>query len=291
MKILTKLLPLMLAALLLLAACTSASPSATAEPTAAPTPEAVEATAEPTAEPEGEPEGEPDGGDDNPLKLLSPGKLVIGSSPDYPPYESYEGETLVGFDIELMTAVCDIMGLEIEWSPMEFDTILMAMESGQVDCGVSGFTWSQDREDSGILFSTPYVDSSQVVFVLDDSDIQSVDDLHGKKVYASLGTTGAMALEDLGFDDMDITYGSDYQMAFQMLAEGQVDGVAVDAGVGQSHIDNGRPFRGLEPPLLEEENHVVFAPGMEALKAEVDAAITQYMATAEYKALREKFGL
>lgn len=278
-----KWIPLLLAALLLLGACASPSPSATAEPTPAATQDA------PDAGDAGD-EGGTDASDYHAL-LLDSTKLTIGMSPDYPPYESYEGETLVGFDIELMTAVCEILGLQVEWAPMEFDTILMAMQSGQVDCGVSGFTWSQEREDSGILFSTAYVDSSQVVFVREDGGIQSVDDLHGKKIYASLGTTGAAALEDLGYDDMEITYGSDYQMSFQMLDGGQVDGVVADAGVGQAHIENGRPFLAMQPPLLEEQNHVVFSPGKEALKAAVDGAIAEFMKTEDYQALRLKFGL
>ena len=263
MKRTMKLLPLLLAMLLLACACNAPSAAGNA----------------------------PAAAGDYTKRLLKPTELVIGMSPDYPPYESLEGETLVGFDIELMEAVGESLGLEVVWSMMDFDTIIMAMQSGQVDCGVSGFTWTQERVDAGILFSTPYVDSAQVVFVHEESDIQTVEDLHGTSVYASLGTTGAMSLEDLGYEDLTIVPGSDYQMAFQMLAEKQVDGVAVDVGVGQSHIDNGRPFRALEPALLEEENHVVFAPGMEDVKTAVDGAIAEFMKTEAYKELRVKFGL
>lgn len=274
MKNVARLLPLLLAAFLLFSACSSPTPTASQ-----PTPDVgeVEDVAAPAA--------------DYRDLLLKPDELTIGSSPDYPPYESYEGEKLVGFDIELMEAVGEILGLKIVWSPMEFDTIIMAMQSGQVDCGVSGFTWSQDREDSGLLFSVPYVDSAQTVFVLEDSGIESVEDLHGKDVYSSLGTTGTMALEDLGYEDLNIVPGSDFQMGFQMLAEGQVDGVVSDAGVGMAHIENGRPFRAVEPPLLEEENHVLFAPGNELIKEAIDGAIAQFMQTEEYQALRLKFGL
>jgi polar amino acid transport system substrate-binding protein len=221
-------------------------------------------------------------------KLLSRGILTIGTSPDYPPYESLNGDQLVGFDIELIEAVAGSLGLKVDWNKMEFDSILIALQAGQIDAGVSGFTYTKEREDAGTLFSVPYLHSAQVAFVLASSEIRTVEDIPGHHFYAGLGTTGEAALNEI--DGVEISNQMDYQIAFELLKQGQLDGVVCDVAVGEGYI-NPLGLRKIDPPLIEEENHVVFRRGNEAVRDALNGALDAFKKTEDYAKLRLKFGL
>jgi polar amino acid transport system substrate-binding protein len=221
-------------------------------------------------------------------KLLRPDQLTIGTSPDYPPYESLDGDRLVGFDIEMMEAVAASMGLKIDWNQMEFDAILIALQAGQIDAGVSGFTYTKEREDAGTLFSAPYLKSAQVAFVRRDSDIRTAADFPGHHFYAGLGTTGEAAIKDI--QGIELSNTLDYQIAFELLKQGQLDGVVCDVAVGEGYVRS-MDLRKIEPPLIDEENHVVFRRGNEAVREAFNRALEAFMKTEDYTKLRMKFGL
>ena len=96
---------------------------------------------------------------------IEEGKLYVGISPDYAPYEfvdlTKEGaDKYVGADVELAKKIADKLGLELVLKPMAFDLILAALDTGKIDVAISGFTWSSDRADS-YLFSSAYFDDGE----------------------------------------------------------------------------------------------------------------------------------
>ena len=114
-----------------LAACSSTPAAA---PTDAPTEAATDA---PTEAPTDEPTAEPaSAGSDTNAKT----KLVVGTSADFPPYEYYDGDKIVGVEVEMMEKIAEKLGMEFELVDMSFDTIIAAVTSGKVDIGMSGFT-------------------------------------------------------------------------------------------------------------------------------------------------------
>lgn len=217
--------------------------------------------------------------------LLKKGKLVVGTSPDYPPFESLdETGKLVGFDIELGTKVAQEMGLEIEFVQMSFDTIISALQAGQVDVGLSGFTYDPERD---VIFSTPYLNSAQMCVVQTDSEYQSHTDLAGKNVYAGPGTTGEKAAQE-NIENVTVALAGDYQIAFEMLRNGQIDAVVCDRAVATNY-DKQDDFRMLEAPIIEEENSMIIKKGNDMLGEALNAAIEKYMASDEYTALVESY--
>lgn len=111
-------------------------------------------------------------------------KLLIGISPDYAPYESLntDGE-MEGFDIDMTKELINIMNenggnYTYEFKQMSFDTISTSLMAKQIDLGISGFTMHDDWD---VLWSNKYNDSKQVALVSEDSSIQTVKDLEGKK--------------------------------------------------------------------------------------------------------------
>lgn len=97
----------------------------------------------------------------------SNGKLVMATNAEFPPYESMEGGEVVGIDADMMQAVCDILGMELEIENIEFDSIIPEIQSGKADVGVAGMTVTEDRLKN-VDFSDPYTTGTQVIIVRKD---------------------------------------------------------------------------------------------------------------------------
>ncbi len=94
----------------------------------------------------------------------SNGKLIMATNAAFEPYEYYEGEKVVGIDVDMAQAVCDLLGYELVVEDMEFDSIINAVQSGKADIGVAGMTVTEDRLKS-IDFTDSYTTSTQVIIV------------------------------------------------------------------------------------------------------------------------------
>lgn len=87
---------------------------------------------------------------------------TVGVSPDYQPYESLDtnGE-MIGFDIDMVNLLEGYMSeeegktVELEFKQMDFDNIITQIQGDQIDLGISGFTYSEDRE---VEWSVPYLE-------------------------------------------------------------------------------------------------------------------------------------
>ena len=113
-------------------------------------------------------------GDDADQKSYTPddsversGTLVMATNAEFPPYESMDGDKVVGVDVDMMQAVCDILGMELKVENMEFDSIIAAVQSGKADVGVAGMTVTPDREEN-VSFTQGYATSKQVIIVRKD---------------------------------------------------------------------------------------------------------------------------
>lgn len=94
----------------------------------------------------------------------SNGTLVMATNAAFEPYEYYEGDTIVGIDVDMAQAVCDKLGYELEIEDIEFDSIINEVKSGKADMGVAGMTVTEDRLKS-IDFTDPYTTATQVIIV------------------------------------------------------------------------------------------------------------------------------
>lgn len=92
------------------------------------------------------------------------GKLVMATNAAFPPYELKSGDKVVGIDPDMMMAVCDKLGLELEIEDMEFDSIISAVASGKVDVGVAGISVTDERKKN-VNFTVGYATSTQVIIV------------------------------------------------------------------------------------------------------------------------------
>lgn len=95
------------------------------------------------------------------------GTLVMATNAEFPPYELLENQEVVGFDVDMMRAVCDKLGYELEIENMAFDSIIASVDSGKADVGVAGMTVTEDRLKN-VDFSDPYTTATQIIVVRAD---------------------------------------------------------------------------------------------------------------------------
>lgn len=92
------------------------------------------------------------------------GTLTMATNVAFPPYEYYENGVAAGIDVDLSQAVADKLGMELVISDIEFDSIIIAVQTGKADIGVAGMTVTEDRLKN-IDFTDSYTTSKQVIIV------------------------------------------------------------------------------------------------------------------------------
>ncbi|MBR6107433.1 MAG: transporter substrate-binding domain-containing protein [Oscillospiraceae bacterium] len=90
--------------------------------------------------------------------------LIMATNAEFPPYESYDGKTVVGFDVDMMNAVCDYLGYELKIEDMDFNSVLPAVQNEKADVGVAGLSVTPEREKD-VLFTDNYAVTHQVIVV------------------------------------------------------------------------------------------------------------------------------
>ncbi|MBN1280582.1 MAG: transporter substrate-binding domain-containing protein [Candidatus Thermoplasmatota archaeon] len=127
-------------------------------------------------------------------------KIIIGTNAYFPPFEFYQNNTIVGYDIELVTKILTDAGYEVEVRNMDFDSLETAITSNSIDIIAAGYTITANR--SLVMdFSMPYFDSNQSVLINlnnhPDLIINSTDDFGAlEKVGAQRYTTGEIWIQD-----------------------------------------------------------------------------------------------
>lgn len=124
-------------------------------------------------------------------KIEDSGKIVLGTSADYPPFEFHamiDGkDEIVGFDLEIAKYIADELGVELVVQDMEFDKLLGGLASGMLDFVVAGMNPDPERAAN---FSDIYYEANLAVLVRkDNTEIKTMEDLDGKSIGVQIGTT------------------------------------------------------------------------------------------------------
>lgn len=131
--------------------------------------------------------------DDGTYTLVEDGKLTVASDLAFPPFDSLDGDTPVGFDVDISKGIAEKLGLECSYLPAQnFDTIIPTIKAGgKADIGNSAFTITDERKEE-IDFTDPYLDSNQSIATASTAERKSSEDLNaeGVKIAVQSGTTG-----------------------------------------------------------------------------------------------------
>jgi polar amino acid transport system substrate-binding protein len=187
-------------------------------------------------------------------RIRSTGVLKIGTDATYPPFEFNDEATgqLVGFDIDLMQAICQNLKLKPEFIVVPFGGIIPGLRSGKYDCIISAMTITEERERA-VDFSLPYYDAGQTIAVpLNDTSIHSIDDLKGMKVGVQLGTTGEIMAKTI--EGAEVISFNNIGAAFIDMENGHIDAVLNDAPTSMRAIKV-RGMAKMVGPMLSTEQY------------------------------------
>lgn len=231
-----------------------------------------------------------------PEEIKEYGKLVVATSPDFPPFENLENGEIVGWDIDVAKALADKLGVELEIQSMSFDAVLASVSSGKVHMGMAGISNTPAR-DKNVDFSVNVFDSSQMIIVrADNTSITGPMDLAGKTVAVQSGTIGnwlAEMNEDYAYDfddDGNVLLDSPIlgepgivnaldsgMLAIQQVKNGQADAVILDKLPAQAIVESlnaqgGTQLKILETSVYDDAYAFAIGEGNTAFKEWLDAA-------------------
>ena len=214
------------------------------------------------------------------------GKLVIATSPDFPPFESLEGGEVVGIEIDIMNLICDKLGVELEVVQMDFDSVLIGIQAAKYDCAVSGITVTAERQKN-MLFTDPYYNAAQVIVVTEGSAVAGKADLADKVVSVQTGTTAESGCQDEGIEVQAFAANADAKTA---LTTGKVDAWVVDNLTAIQMVEEGDGLVILEEKMTEEPYAFAFAMGSEDLVAAINEALAELIADGTVESIFASYG-
>ena len=207
-------------------------------------------------------------------------KLIMATNAAFPPYEYYEGETIVGIDAEVGALIAEKLGMELEIVDMDFNGILGAIQSGVADIGLAGMTVTEKRLES-VNFSVSYAKGVQVVIVKEDSAIATLDDL------AEATTGDIYATDELGEDKI-----KRYQngaAAVEALQSGIVDAVIIDNEPAKAFVADQQGLTILETAYADEDYAIAVAKENTELLDKINTALGELIADGSVEKIVNKY--
>lgn len=171
-------------------------------------------------------------------------ELIMATNANFPPYEYYENDQVVGIDAEMAAAIADYLDMKLTIVDTEFGSIIGGVQTGKYDMGMAGMTITEDRLES-VNFTDSYATGVQVVIVPEDSPITDLDVLLDPEADYKVGvqqdTTGDIYMSDTAEnggvgEDRVVRYkaGAD---AVQALITGKVDCVVIDQEPAKNFVE------------------------------------------------------
>lgn len=229
------------------------------------------------------------------MKLVKEGKLLIATSPDFPPFENLENGEMVGLDIEIGKAVAEKLGLEPEFVSLQFDSILTAVAAGtQADVGISGLTVDPERAKTVDFSDSYYVDDLSVAVMKNNADItaDNADEALNKEgvvIAVQSGTSGETYVKENYPKATVQPYGNSTD-AFAALQSGQANAVCTNKAVVERMLANAYADAQVVKSIATgEEYAVAVAQENKALTAAINKALEELQADGTIDALVAKY--
>lgn len=199
---------------------------------------------------------------------------TVATDTSFVPFEFKEDGEYVGFDIDLINAIADEVGFDIELETTNFDGIIPGLQTGSFDIALAGIGITEERKKS-IDYSDPYYESGLSIGVdTDNEDIDGMEDLEGKEIATRLGSTSAAYIKE-NIDGAEAKEYEQLDQAYLAVENGSVDAVLYDAPNVAYYIQTkGEDSLKMVGDLYEAENYgIAFAKNQEPLVNAVDDAL------------------
>ncbi len=218
-------------------------------------------------------------------------EILVGTNAEFMPFEfTDEANNIIGYDVDIITAVAKTQGLKVKMHNQSFDTLIEGLDTGKIDAAISGMTITEARKQK-VDFSVPYYNAAQVIVIRDNtSGFTKIEDIVGKKIGVQLGTTGAlMAEEAMGENNPDLKQLRKYNMVFSELKLGRIDAVVVDKPVAEAYLKQVDGLKISSPPMSEEQYGIVVRKGNKELLDKMNAGLEAIRANGEYDNITRKW--
>ena len=191
--------------------------------------------------------------------------LVMGTNATFKPFEYKDGDTVVGFDVDLAEEIAKSIGAELKIEDMSFDGLLPALESGQIDLAVAGMSVTEDRAKNA-FFSDPYYVASQ-------QSIKNKYELVNKTIGVQLGTTGDQMARQI--NGAKVVQFPAVPNVLQELTTGRIDAAILDNAPAAQYVAGFSNLKVLSLPLSREPYAVAIKKGNQQLLDQVNRVITE----------------
>lgn len=219
--------------------------------------------------------------------------LYMATEATFEPYEFYDGDEIVGIDVEIAKAICDKLGYKLEVNDVDFDSIIAGVQEGKYDFGMAGMTVTDERKEQ-VNFSDSYATGVQVVIVNEDSEITSVDDLFGDKNYTigtQSGTTGFLyATWDIADEGLGTV--KDFKKttdAAQALVNVQIDCILLDNEPAKAIVANNTGLKILDSEYAVEDYAIALAKNNTELLDSMNKALNELINDGTVNKILEKY--
>ncbi len=221
--------------------------------------------------------------------------LVMVTNAEFPPYEYYDGNEIVGIDAEIAAAIAEKLGMELQIDDIDFDSIISSVQSGKADFGMAGMTVTEERLEN-VNFTTSYATGIQVVIVKEGSAIKTVDDLYADGATYAVGvqtaTTGDIYITsdiadlELGLTVERFSKGADAVLA---LANGQIDCVIIDNEPAKAFVANHEGLTILDTEYAVEDYAIAIAKDNTELLEKVNTALEELIEDGTVQQIVDKY--
>ena len=217
----------------------------------------------------------------NQYNTVTEGKLTVATSPDFAPYEFYAiddagNPQLAGFDVALAGYIADELGLELEMVPIDFDGVLMELQTKSVDLGMAGLSPDPERESIMDFSDIYYMGGQSFVTVKGNEDKFATLADTNKAEYQIGAQTGSIqvGLAEENSPDAQIVQLSKVTDIVAELLAGKLDGAYIETAVAESYALNYPELAiVLDVPYDVEGSAIGVSKGNSELLAAVNAAV------------------
>jgi len=223
-------------------------------------------------------------------EIQESGVLRVGTSGDYPPFEFYtqvNGERqLVGMDISLAQDIAQDLGVELEMQDLgSFDSLIPALESGQIDMVLAGMTSTEEREQSVDFSQTYYQEGQSFLIPEENSDtLTSIESLEGEDnqsedEYKTIGVQQGSLQETLIQDMQNINTSmmADISSLILGLQSGQIDAILLGGVTAEMYGDSYEGLTSFEAQFENDQTpgiSAAFRQGSDSLVSAVNDSLT-----------------
>ncbi|AIR91517.1 glutamine ABC transporter substrate-binding protein GlnH [Pseudomonas cremoricolorata] len=216
-------------------------------------------------------------------------ELVIATDTAFVPFEFKQGNEYVGFDIDLWAAIAKELGVSYTLKPMDFNGIIPALQTRNVDAALAGITIKEERKQA-IDFSDGYYDSGFLLMVQSDNDsIKGEADIAGKSLAVKSGTSAADYAK-ANLKAKDLRQFPNIDNAYLELRTGRVDAAMHDTPNVLYYIKTAGEgkVKAVGSQMMAQQYGIGFPKGSE-LREPVNAALKKLRENGTYAQIYEKW--